>query len=129
MVNGENYDLTLADFEILSEDIPGWQVANDGPLTVALDISIDDDLKAEGNARELVNRIQNIRKSKDFEVTDKIIVELSALGILEPALEKYGAYIKGEVLAVEITMVPDLEGGEEVQIGDDDAINIQVRKA
>jgi isoleucyl-tRNA synthetase len=128
-VNGESYALTTDDFEILSEDIPGWQVANDGPLTVALDISLDDSLRAEGMARELVNRIQNIRKSKNFEVTDKIIVWTSNHEEIAPAVQQFGEYIKGEVLAVEIKLVNKVDDGEPVTLGDDLEISIAIKKA
>ncbi len=80
-INGQEIILTTGDVEIISEDIPGWQVANDGKLTVALDITVSDDLRYEGIAREFVNRIQNIRKENGFDVTDKITV-LSKIMIL-----------------------------------------------
>ena len=127
-VNGEQFDLTLEDFQISSEDIPGWQVANDGPITVALDITLDDELIAEGTARELVNRIQNIRKNKDFEVTDKIVVHLTDHERINPAVAKYGDYIKGETLALEIHLNGD-NNGEEISIYDDLSIKIDVKKA
>ena len=71
-IEGEEVEITLQDVEITTEDIPGWLIASTGNLTVALDINITDELKQEGLARELINRIQNLRKDKDFEVTDKI---------------------------------------------------------
>jgi len=98
-LDGEKHELTLEDFVITSADIPGWSVANDGSLTVALDITLTDDLKAEGMARELVNRIQNIRKSSKFQVTDRIHVKIGYREILKPAIEQFGDYIKSEVLA------------------------------
>ena len=127
-VNGTSYQLTAEDFEISSEDIPGWQVANDGPITVALDVTLDDELIAEGTARELVNRIQNIRKSQDFEVTDRIIVHVSKHERITPAIEKYGTYIKGEVLANDI-LENGAADGEEVEIYEDLSILIDVKKA
>ena len=108
-INGEKYELTADDFIISAEDIPGWLVANEGELTVALDITLTDDLKAEGLARELVNRIQNIRKSSDFDVTDRIVVELTAGDKLKEAIEKYGDYVKSETLADDIIFVDDLD--------------------
>ena len=126
-VGGELFDLSLEDFEIFSEDIPGWQVATDGPITVALDISLDDDLIAEGTAREIVNRIQNIRKNKDFDVTDRIVVTLSDHERISPAIDKYGDYIKGEVLADNI-LLNGAEGGDDVDIYDDLSIKIKVSK-
>lgn len=76
-MGGERIGVTAADFEISSEDMPGWLVASEGKLTVALDITLTDDLRAEGVARELINRIQNIRKDSGFEVTDRIRVEIA----------------------------------------------------
>jgi isoleucyl-tRNA synthetase len=128
-INGETFDLTTADFEILSEDIPGWQVANDGPLTVALDISLDDNLKAEGMARELVNRIQGIRKNKDFEVTDKIDVHIGKHDLVIPAVRNFADYIKGEVLAVNLSIVDEVVGGEMVQLEEGVDIAISVSKS
>ena len=107
-INGEKYELSAEDFIISAEDIPGWLVANEGELTVALDITLTDDLKAEGLARELVNRIQNLRKSSDFDVTDRIAVQLTADDKLKEAIEKYGDYIKSETLADDIAFVEDL---------------------
>ncbi|NND09437.1 MAG: isoleucine--tRNA ligase [Saprospiraceae bacterium] len=109
-LDGEAIDLTLEDFIISSEDIPGWQVANEGSITVALDTTLDDQLVAEGTARELVNRIQNLRKSKDFEVTDRIIINLQQHDAIQPAIDHYGAYIRAEVLANEINLVDDVQG-------------------
>ena len=91
--------LELEDFEITAKDIPGLLVASDGELTVALDITITEELHAEGIAREFVNRIQALRKEKDFDVTDKIIVQYSSNDFIEAALEKNRAYICAEVLA------------------------------
>ncbi|MEM6699599.1 MAG: class I tRNA ligase family protein, partial [Bacteroidota bacterium] len=110
----ENYDLTLEDFEITAEDIPGLLVANDGALTVALDINITDDLAAEGMARELVNRIQNIRKGKDFDVTDRIQVQIQQHEALQAAVAQFGEYIKNEVLADVLELVDAVDSGESV---------------
>ena len=109
-IEGTRYDLTLADFEIVTEDIPGWQVANDGPLTVALDITLTPSLEAEGMARELVNRIQNIRKEKDFDVTDRIIVVLEDKEDVRAAVNEFGDYIANETLADKIEL-GDAENG------------------
>ncbi|MDP4853805.1 MAG: isoleucine--tRNA ligase, partial [Saprospiraceae bacterium] len=89
---GEIIQLTREELEIVPVDIPGWLVATDAGLTVALDIQLSDELIAEGMARELVNRIQNIRKSSDFNVTDKIAIQLEALDFVKPAIEKYASY-------------------------------------
>ena len=101
-VNGEVAEVTLDDVEIISEDIPGWLVANEGNLTVALDITVTEALRQEGLARELVNRIQNIRKSKDFDITDKIQVAIAPNENMTAALESFKDYIAGQVLATSI---------------------------
>ncbi len=128
-INGDTYDLTLEDFEIITEDIPGWQVANDGALTVALDVNISEDLEAEGMARDLVNRIQNIRKDKDFEVTDKIEVFVEQHSGVESAIEQFGSYIKDETLAVALASSAELTEGEEVELPGDIKLHIRVQKA
>jgi isoleucyl-tRNA synthetase len=101
-LNGQQVVVTAADFEITSEDMPGWLVASEGKLTVALDITITEELKREGVARELVNRIQNIRKESGFEVTDKIRVEIEATELAAPAIESFADYIAQQTLAVEV---------------------------
>lgn len=99
-------DVTLhkGDYEIASEDMPGWLVASDGPLTVALDVTITEELKREGTARELINRIQNLRKDSGFEVTDKIDVDIYASGAdydeIAAALASFGEYVKAQTLAL-----------------------------
>jgi isoleucyl-tRNA synthetase len=125
-INGDTYDLTIDDFEITTDDIPGWQVANDGPLTVALDVTITDELLAEGMARELVNRIQNIRKDKDFNVTDNINIQLERKEGIIPAVEQFGDYIKTETLATSLELVDKIEDGEELELPDDVKVNIKV---
>jgi isoleucyl-tRNA synthetase len=124
-VEGEKFELTLEDFEITAEDVPGWLVATDGPLTVALDVKLTDDLLAEGIARELVNRIQNIRKNSDFNVTDKISVRIEKHPRLTEAIEKFGNYIQGEVLATSLSLAENV-GGEKVELFDDLAVGIEV---
>lgn len=109
---GEIIQLTSEELEIVPVDIPGWLVATDAGLTVALDIQLSDELIAEGMARELVNRIQNIRKSSDFNVTDKIAIQLEALAFVKPAVEKYASYICSETLAEKLDMVEKGDGGE-----------------
>ncbi|MDE5963616.1 MAG: class I tRNA ligase family protein, partial [Alistipes sp.] len=101
-IEGERIIVTPADFEITSEDMPGWLVATEGKLTVALDITVTDELRAEGVARELINRIQNIRKDADFAVTDKIRVEIEEKALVAPALAHYADYIASQTLAVEV---------------------------
>ena len=122
----KTYDLTLEDFEITAEDVPGWLVATDGPLTVALDVTLTDDLLAEGTARELVNRIQNIRKNSDFNVTDKIKVRIENHPKLTAAIDQFGDFIKGEVLATSLILADDV-GGEKVELFDDVQVGIEVR--
>ena len=112
-LDGEAHELSLEDFEITTEDIPGWKVATDGELTVALDVNITPELEAEGMARELVNRIQNIRKDKDFNVTDRIRVTLEDAASVRSALEQYGDYIRQEVLADDLALSTELNGAAE----------------
>ena len=107
--------LTLEEVEISSQDIEGWLVANSNGITVALDISISEELRQEGIARELVNRIQNIRKDSGFEVTDKIKVQLKRNGDLEEAILKNETYIKSETLTDSLVFVDDLENGIEIE--------------
>ncbi len=103
-INGEDATVELADVEVISEDIPGWLVANEGSLTVALDITVSDELRREGIARELVNRIQNIRKSSGFEITDKIDVVITPNEAIDEAVKEYSDYIARQVLAESITI-------------------------
>ncbi|MCX6224089.1 MAG: DUF5915 domain-containing protein, partial [Bacteroidia bacterium] len=97
-------ELLLSEVEILSEDIPGWLVANDGNLTVALDILLTPELLEEGIARELINRIQNLRKDNGFEVTDKISILIQKHPGLNSAVEKFGEFIANQTLAVAIDL-------------------------
>lgn len=105
-LHNEQYEIAIEDVEIVTEDIPGWLVSHDGELTVALDIALNDDLIAEGYARELINRIQNVRKTKDFNVTDRIQVKLEPNKDIEIAVNKFGDLIKSEVLANSIQIDP-----------------------
>ena len=127
-LNGETFDLTLEDVEITAEDIPGWQVATDGPLTVALDITITPELEAEGMARDIVNRIQNIRKDQDFDVTDRIVIKLQKHDALLPAIEQFSDYIKNETLANSLDLIEGLNGGEKVELPGELELGIQVQK-
>lgn len=102
--------VTPADFEITSEDMPGWLVASEGKLTVALDITVTDALRAEGVARELINRIQNIRKEAGFEVTDRIRVEIEQKEIVAAAVAEYAGYIASQTLAVEVAAATEPSG-------------------
>ena len=114
----KSINLSLEEVEISSQDIEGWLVANSSGITVALDISISEDLRQEGIARELVNRIQNIRKDSGFEVTDKIKVQLKRSGDLEEAILKNKTYIKSETLTDSLVFVDDLENGIEIEFDD-----------
>lgn len=98
----EQITVTPADFEIMSEDMPGWLVTSEGKLTVALDITLTEELQKEGVARELVNRIQNIRKDSGLEVTDKIEVEIEDIEAVHAAVEAFASYIGAQTLAVSV---------------------------
>ncbi len=103
-LNGQEIELTIADVEIISEDIPGWQVANEGKLTVALDITVSDELKYEGIAREFVNRIQNIRKENGYNVTDKILVYIEDHESVREAVTRHAGYIGSQTLATRVSL-------------------------
>ena len=115
VIAGKDVFLSMEDVEITSQDIEGWLVANSNGITVALDITISEELKQEGIARELVNRIQNIRKDSGFEVTDKIKVQLKRSGVLEKAILENEAYIKSETLTSDLVFVEELENGIEIE--------------
>ena len=108
--------INLTDVEIIAEDVPGWQVANLGKLTVALDVTITDELKQEGISRELINRIQNLRKDLGFEVTDKISVRINCPAIIWEAVNNNLSYICAEILADSLVLDNELNGGEKVEI-------------
>jgi isoleucyl-tRNA synthetase len=110
--------VTTAEVDIISEDIPGWIVANADNITVALDVNLTESLIAEGNAREFVNRIQNLRKEKDFNVTDRISVRVSKDENFSTALHLYKDYICSEILAEEIIETDDILSGESVEINE-----------
>ena len=129
-VAGQSVTVTPADFDITSEDMPGWLVASEGKLTVALDITITDELRREGVARELVNRIQNIRKDSGFEVTDKIRVEIEATELTTPAVESFAQYIAQQTLAVDVKAVVAPAGDFVIDSDIDEApLKIAVTKA
>ena len=117
-IAGKSINLSLEDVEISSQDIPGWLVANANGITVALDITITDELRKEGIARELVNRIQNIRKDSGLEVTDKIKVELQKNGVLEEAILSNEDYIKSETLTESLVFVDQMINGTEIEFDD-----------
>ena len=125
--NGNSYVIGKEDIEIVTADIPGWQIMNDGIYTVALDLEITDTLKLEGVARELVNKIQNLRKDKDFEVTDKIRVEIAEHPYTNEATKAYNEYICGEILADSLEIVAQLSTQDTVDI-DSNEIKILLSK-
>ncbi|MFN3556590.1 MAG: isoleucine--tRNA ligase [Bacteroidales bacterium] len=130
-VEGQAIVLATEDVEILSEDIPGWLVASEGKVTVALDITLTEDLKQEGIARELINRIQNIRKEKGFEVTDKIELSVQKHNEISEAILNNNEYICSETLAVRLNYADVLEDASkvEVDIADDIKTFVMVQKA
>jgi len=113
-IENKNSILQLQDVEITSQDIEGWLVASSGKITVALDVTINEELRKEGIARELVNRIQNLRKESGFEVTDKIVIKLQKDGFVEQAVESNLAYIKTETLTADLHLEDSVKNGTEV---------------
>lgn len=113
-----NYSIMLSDVEIIAEDIPGWQVTNLGNLTVALDVSITTALKQEGLSRELINRIQNLRKELNFEVTDRITVNLQHDNIIADAVMQNKVYICAEILANDLILSESIDNGNKIVIED-----------
>ena len=103
-VEGQQLVIDATDVDIISEDIPGWLVSNEGNLTVALEVELNDELVKEGTARELINRIQNLRKDSGLEITDRIKVTIAPDENINSAIEAYSDYIKGQVLADEIVI-------------------------
>jgi len=127
-VAGEPISISLEDVEITSEDIPGWQVATDRDITVALDITLTDELRAEGMARELVNRIQNIRKNKNFNITDRIHIEVQNHDEIKSAVNLFSDYICEEVLADSLKLGM-ADTGEMIELNDEVSISVLVQKA
>jgi isoleucyl-tRNA synthetase len=117
-VEGEIIPLLLEEVEIIAEDIPGWSVAVKNALTVALDITLSPALLSEGNARELVNRVQNIRKESNFDLTDKILLRIVDNTSLKDSINEFSDYICREILALQIDWVSTLEDGVDVEIND-----------
>jgi isoleucyl-tRNA synthetase len=128
-VNGQEITLSAEDVEIISEDIPGWQVANEGRLTVALDITVTDELRYEGIAREFVNRIQNIRKEAGFDVTDKITVFIEDNEFVSEAVKRHSAYIGSQTLATSVNLTRSFnpDNVRDVDI-DEVMVKVEVRK-
>jgi isoleucyl-tRNA synthetase len=117
-IDGSAITLLLSDVEIAAEDIPGWSVASKGSLTVALDITLSDELKREGEAREFINRIQNIRKDSGFELTDRILIKVDENSILRNSINEFKNYICAEILADNIDFAPTFSDGIEIEVND-----------
>ena len=126
-IDGGQATIELVDVEVFSEDIPGWLVANEGKLTVALEVTITEELRREGIARELVNRIQNIRKSNGFEITDKIKITLSKNPQTDDAVIEYNTYICNQVLGTSLILADKVENGTELNF-DEFSLFIVVEK-
>ena len=128
-IDGAMLDVAVEDFDITSEDMPGWLVASEGKLTVALDITVTDELRKEGVARELVNRIQNIRKDSGLEVTDKITVEIEAKELVEGAVAEFGDYIGSQTLAASVKCSAEPQGEFVVESDiDEEPLRIAITK-
>ena len=127
-VDGQDAVLERADVEIISEDIPGWLVANEGRLTVALDITVTDELKKEGLARELVNRIQNLRKSSGFDITDKVNITIASSPEMDGAVTAYKDYITSQVLANSLTITTEPIADATVLDFEDFTLPVKVEK-
>jgi isoleucyl-tRNA synthetase len=119
--------ISTEDLEVSTDEIPGFEVANKGALTVALDIVISADLKKEGEAREFVNRIQNIRKESGLNLTDRIIVKVSANEGLESSFNEYKTYICAEILADSLEFLPQINDGNAIEINES-IVNVNVIK-
>jgi isoleucyl-tRNA synthetase len=124
-LNGNVYQLAPEDLIVSTEDLPGWKLASESGLTVALDVTLSEALQAEGIARDLVNRIQNIRKDKDFNVTDRIAVRIEKHAAISDAVAQFGDYIKSEVLANSLSLA-DSVAGEQVELNDEVTLVIEV---
>ena len=118
IIGGEKVVLTLDDVEISAGDVPGWLVSNLGAITVALDVSITTELREEGIARDLVNKIQNLRKEKNFEVTDKIVLQIASDEKLNAAIKNNLNYICAETLAVSLVISEEILNGMQLEIND-----------
>ncbi len=127
-ISGEVYELTMEDFEIVTEDIPGWQVASDADLTVALDITLTPELEAEGIARDLVNRIQNMRKDQGLEITDRISIQYKGNDKVTQAVNAFDEYIKNEVLGDSIEQVDVINNGMIAELPGEITVEIGIAK-
>ncbi len=129
-IDGQEVNVTMDDVEIMSEDIPGWLVANEGKITVALDVTITDELRNEGIARELINRIQNMRKDKGFEVTDQIILQVEKRNEINDAILNNNDYICSETLAVQLCYVDSIDDEQKqaVELGENLQTFLSIKK-
>ena len=127
-VEGQEAMIERADVEIISEDIPGWLVANEGRLTVALDITVTENLRKEGLARELVNRIQNLRKSSGYDITDKISVTVLSNDGMDEAIKDFNSYIANQVLAVSVEITDVISDAAEMDF-EDFKLSVRIEKA
>jgi len=121
------FNIAASEVDIIAEDIPGWSAASKGNLTVALDITLSDDLKMEGDAREFVNRVQNIRKDKGFDLTDRIFVNVLDNTALKPSINTFKNYICAEILADNLNWVPEIYDGTEIEVNDN-LLKVSVNK-
>ena len=129
VVDGNTYVLENEDVEIIPVDIPGWKVANSGAITVALDVTITTELLDEGIAREIVNRLQNLRKEKNFQVTDRIDVLMKDHPKIKSAVLNNLDYIRAEILATKFELVSDLNSsGVEIELGEDIKATVVINK-
>ena len=124
-IDGTPAAIELADVEIQNEDIPGWLVANEGSVTVALDVTITDELRNEGVARELVNRIQNLRKSRGYNITDRINVAIAPGELTDRAVADFAEYISRQVLASSLQVAP-VENPAEDEVLDIDGTRVVI---
>ena len=127
-VEGVDAVIETADVEIYSEDVPGWTVANEGALTVALDVEVTDELRQEGIAREIVKKIQTMRKECGFDIVDRIVVNISKEDATDAAVNKFTEYISNQVLADSLQIVEKIDGGEAIEL-DDATIYVSIAKA
>jgi isoleucyl-tRNA synthetase/very-short-patch-repair endonuclease len=127
IVEGQKVELFNEDVEITSEDIPGWLVASEGRLTVALDIKVTEELRQEGIAREFINRIQNLRKDSDFDVTDKILIEIQKHEAINDAIEIHKEYISAQTLAIELSLVENIKNNGSKLVDIDEEIQTLIR--
>jgi isoleucyl-tRNA synthetase len=124
-INGNPYSITPEDLIISTEDLPGWKTASEDGLTVALDVNLSEELISEGIARDIVNRIQNLRKEANFNITDRIEIRIQRDPAIERALRKFEPYIREETLADRIVLEDQLDGTE-VELNDELAMIVSV---